>query len=234
MRRPGARIWTVLTIVVGVITFILVFRYLSGQEQTAAAEPMTQVVLARARIPQGTKIGSDLVKTVQFPAKHVPDTALVALQDVVGKFATVDIWPEQMIFAGQVVSDKAGNELPYRIPEGCRAITVAVNPVSGVAGHIKPGHYVDVLVSYKVSDRQDEFRVVTLLQNVLVLAVGSDMQKKDGVQLTESITLAVTPAQAQSVMLAESLGRLKLTLRGAGDGSKAALSGVDRSALQYP
>lgn len=234
MRRPGAKILTVLTIAVGVITFILVFRYLSGKDEIAAAEPMTQVVVARARIAQGTKIGSDLVKAVQFPAKHVPGTALTEPRDAVGKFATADIWPEQMIFAGQVVSDKAGNELPYRIPEGCRAITVAVNPVSGVAGLIKPGHHVDVLVSYRASDRQDEFRVVTLLQNVLVLAVGSDMQKKDGVQLTESITLAVTPAQAQSVVLAESVGRLKLTLRGAGDGSKPALPGVDRSALQNP
>ncbi|NLB53233.1 MAG: hypothetical protein GX808_09930, partial [Syntrophomonadaceae bacterium] len=57
----------------------------------------------------------------------------------------------------------------------------------------------------------------TLLQNIEVLAVGTQLTKKEGAQETANITLAVDPDQAQRIMLAESEGEMKVTLRSSED-----------------
>ena len=47
---------------------------------------------------------------------------------------------------------ESGAGLPAVIPEGMRALSVAVNDVVGVAGFVTPGTMVDVLVTGKIND----------------------------------------------------------------------------------
>ena len=72
--------------------------------------------------------------------------------------------------------------------------------------------------------------------SILVLAVGPDLQKKEGIQESENITLAVTPSAAQLVMLSENIGRMKLVLRPSGEDNKPALPSVNLRNVrtQYP
>ncbi len=111
-----------------------------------------------------------------------------------------------------------------------------MNALTGVAGLLKPGHYVDVILTYRTSDKVDDAKAVTLVQNALVLAVGSDLQKKEGAQNSENVTLALVPSDAELVALGESIGRLKLSARPAGEEAKQALSSMDpaRMLRMYP
>ena len=56
------------------------------------------------------------------------------------------------------------------IPPDCRAVSVAINDITGIAGFAKAGDYVDVMV---VSDSREKNKVTgeILLQNVLLLAI---------------------------------------------------------------
>lgn len=96
----------------------------------------------------------------------------------------------------------------YAHPSGVRDASMVVGQYAVV--DILPG---DVIVSYKTSDMPLDYKVMTIVQDVLVLAVGSDMQKKDGVQQADNVTLAVSPSEAELVALGESIGRLKLVAR---------------------
>lgn len=231
MRSPGAKFWTILTVAVGILTGVLVYTYLSALQAAKDDSSMVNVVVARVRIPRDTKISPEMIRVSQIPSKYVHPMAVNDPQDVVDRYATQEFWPGEPILKGQVASEKAANELPYKIPSGKRAITIAVNSVTGVAGHIKPGHYVDVLVSYQVSERVEDVRVSTVLQKVLVLAVGSDLQKKEGIQQAETVTLAVRPEEAQMLFMAESVGRIKLVLRPAGEDGELRLPTIDRRSL---
>ncbi len=158
---------------------VLVYRYLLEIQKTAQPEPLAEVVVARVRIPSGARITQDMVKTSQLPAKYVHPMAINDRKDAVNQYAGVDILPDQAVLTGHLVTESNVKELPFKIPEGYRAITVAVNPVSGVGGHVKPGHYVDILVACKETPNSEDVTVVTLLQNVLVLATGPELDKKD-------------------------------------------------------
>ena len=90
------------------------------------------------------------------------------------------------------------------IPEGKRAITVAVNDVVGVSGFILPGSRVDIIASEGGQPK-------TILQNIKVLAVGQSVsqEKNDPVQVSV-VTLEVDPIQAEIISNAQGL---RLTLR---------------------
>lgn len=212
MDKFKSKFWVILTLAVGIVTAVLVYIYLTGLQQKSLDQ--VNVVVAARKIPQNARITADAVKIVQVPADYAHPEAMDSVEGVVGSFSTAEIWPDEVLLPGKLASAETGNELPYRIPKGTRAVTVSVTPESAVANLIKPGHRVDVLISYKI-DREDKqvTESFTMLQNIKVLAVGSEMDKKDGVQAGENITLAVIPQDAQKVMLAENTGKIKLALR---------------------
>lgn len=236
MRGSKSKILFIFTIIVGIITSLLVFNYLKGVKETAVEEVLTNIVVASQKVPQGTLLTAEMIKTIQVPVKYAPPGASTQPEAVVNQFANADLLSENVILTSQLASINTSSELPYKIPEGNRAITIAINPLSGVGGHIKPGHYVDIL-SGQASDKPEETKVYTLLQKVLVLAVGVDLQKKEGVQAAENVTLAVYPNEAQMIALTENLGnKIKLVLRPAADDKKVQLRSVNRPKLQalYP
>lgn len=227
-----SRLWVTLTILTGIITGFLAWQYLTGVKATAVNEVMSTVVMTTYKVPNGTRLTSAMVKTVRVPAGSVPAQASTQPEQVIGQMTIAELREGEIITAQQLASSQTGNEVPYKIPAGYRAITIAVNPLSGVAGHIKPGHYVDILMRYITTANPPEIKVITLVQNSLVLAAGPDLQKKEGVQAVENITMAVTPQDAQNVMLSEKIGEMKLVLRPATDSKKAPLKSADLKVLQ--
>jgi pilus assembly protein CpaB len=105
-----------------------------------------------------------------------------------------------------------------------RAISVAIDEVSGNAGLILPGDYVDLLLTQTVGTADDgESRIVseTVLSNVRVIAVGRTLRvdgtekedAKGGPAKARTTTLEVRPSEAEVVAVAARLGSLSLALR---------------------
>lgn len=235
--RSKSKLWISLVVILGIATGFLVYRYLSDiQAGDQADVAMTAQVVAKVRIQAGSKIAADMLDVTKVPAQYAHQSALSDPKAAVNLFAVADMVPGEIILTSKVSSEKITGELPYRVPEGYRAVTVPVDSLTGVAGQVKPGHYVDVLAVYKASEKMVDSRVHTILQRVLVLAVGLDLQKKDDAQVADTVTLAVTPNDAQTVVLANNIGRVALTLRPAGDESRPPLQAMDLARLQmlYP
>ena len=134
-----------------------------------------------------------------------------------------------------------GRNLATKVPRGMRAVSIAVTDVSGVSSLIAANNYVDVIATVKLgaglgSANQKTF-VTTLFQNVLVLAVGSDLgevkiasSNQDAMEMLaaqererfSTVTLALTPQQAQDLVLAQDIGDLTLALRSFREGAEAA------------
>ena len=92
-----------------------------------------------------------------------------------------------------------------------RAVSVRVNDVVGVAGFLLPGNHVDVVTAYR--DGQ-ETRSETVVQNVKVLAVDQTASTdKNEPVVVRAVTLEVTPADAEKLVLAEQRGAIQLALR---------------------
>ena len=92
-----------------------------------------------------------------------------------------------------------------------RAVSVRVNDVVGVAGFLLPGNRVDVVAAYR--ERSDVLSE-TVVQNVKVLAiVQSASSDKNEPVVVRAVTLEVTPADAEKLILAEQRGSIQLALR---------------------
>lgn len=204
-----SKTWVAITLLMALITTLLVYNYLQGFQQKDAAE-FKETVAAVQDIQAGTKLTPGMLKTVRIPAEYLHTKAVADVKEAAGMYTSVDLIAEEIILKPQLFAAKDSNEMPYRIPEGMRAVTIAVNTISGVAGQIKPGYRVDVLLNTEINGIRETF---TFLQNIEVLAVGTQIEKKEGPQETGSITLAVDPDQAQRIALAESSGQMKVVLR---------------------
>jgi len=94
--------------------------------------------VAAREIPVRTIIEPGMVMSRTMPAADIPKGAML-MKDAVDKVALVTIAAGAPIVARDVVPRDASLGLSYRIPPSMRAVTVAVNPVIGVGGFLKPG-----------------------------------------------------------------------------------------------
>jgi pilus assembly protein CpaB len=113
-----------------------------------------------------------------------------------------------------------------------RAVSVRVSDVAGVAGFVLPGLKVDVLVTGHPTGSEGSV-TTTCLQNILVLSAGQTIQPDARGQAinTPTVTLLVTPEQAETLTLAGNEGRIQLVLRNSSDQAMEKTPGSDVGSL---
>jgi len=111
------------------------------------------------------------------------------------------------------------NELSNDIPTGKRAVSISVDSVGSVTNMIKPGNRVDIIGTFRFpemrGDQAYDTLTLTVLQNVEILAIGNAFRKSDAAKIRSysTVTLALTPKEAEMVIFASQKGRLQLILR---------------------
>lgn len=210
--------------ITGLITGLLIYRFLSN---TAAKSQATLIPEAMAKVDIKPRMVIEpwMVTTVYIPRSRVPDGVGIRSENTYGKVALVFIARGKPINPKDIENRDSSLGLSYVIPNSMRAVTVAMDPVIGVAGFLRPGDHVDVVATFK--DNQS-ITARTVIQNVQLLALGPQMEKgriqKDGdkpaqISNKDTATLLVTPSQAERLVLAENQGKLRLVLRGVNDKS---------------
>jgi pilus assembly protein CpaB len=110
-----------------------------------------------------------------------------------------------------------------------RAMGVKVDKVVGVSGFIHPGNRVDVLVTLSRGERAHEPMTKIVLENILVLATGTELEKsgkQEKPQQVDVITLEVTPEEGEKLALAATEGKLQLALRNYSDTANSETKGT--------
>lgn len=182
------------------------------------------VIVAKEAIPAGTTINEGMIDTIQWEGKKYPEgfISIRSKNSVLGRVAAMDIYRGCPIVAGCVAPEGSLTGVIGRIPEGMRALTVKVDEVSSVAGFIRPGSKVDILLAgaENPSEGSKEKGSKIILQNVQVLAAGqrtTQLEGKDKPQVINTVTLLLSPQEAEKVALATKMGTLLLTLRAGKD-----------------
>jgi len=237
--RMTRRLAIVIAVVCGLLAALLTYYYLSKlqpQVVPEAAAKNVELVTPLRDITAGTIIRSDMLGPMERPADQVPAGAVRSASQIVGQVGVVDLPAGQPITSAQVQSP---TQLSYRVPEGMRAVTVAIDPVVGVAGFLEPGDRVDVIATFEIG----EVTITrTVLQNVKLLALGTTATatkpkkppaegEEAKVEVAEkeqpNATLAVDPEQAQTLILSDARGKLRLALRPKFEDQYIALGATD-------
>jgi len=220
-----------IAVVMGLFAVILTFMLIRSMEiKYRSGAQMTEVLVARGYIAEGTLLKDYMVDVIKVPAAFRQPKSLESIAQLISEsYATaVPIEQGEQIVSTKLLTPGKDTGLAIIVPEHKRAISINVDSASGVAELIKPGNYVDMICTI---DEQN--KSVTVLQNVLVLAwkqniLGASSAKTQSVagigemstpseDILPTVTLAVSPYEAQAVALALEKGTLRLVLRGLND-----------------
>ena len=236
MRNKRLIIALLAAITFGLIAAVSVKQYLLSA-QTFKSN-LNDVVVAKVDIPVGSRIIPEQLTVAQFPANVTPEGAISTIDDkLIGRVVVTSISPRDPVTELKLAPIGAAGGLSSMIPEGYRAMTVAVNDVVGVSGFIMPGTLVDIVVviTPPKGSGNEEMISKIVLQNIKVLASGQNIDKpkndREVERAIKAVTLQVTPEQAEKLALASSEGKLQLVMRNSVDQADEQTAGANKRSL---
>jgi pilus assembly protein CpaB len=220
MKRSQPFILLGLAACMALITSVLVYNWLQRQPKVVEKVIGSQTEMVAVAVGDffwGTKLTPEHIKLVPFPTGSLPEGHFSAVETLAGRVLVSNVKTNEPILESKLAPREvtAGGVAAVTRMEK-RAMAVKVDDVVGVAGFINPGNHVDVLVTIQQSSQQSPPETKTVLQNVLVLATGPDLDRKGKEEKPSSvkvITLEVTPEEGEKLALATTEGKIVLALR---------------------
>jgi len=208
--KPKTMILMVVAVACGLAASYMTSRLLADRN-TAPPENQVSVVFAKKRVPAFTPIRNpeEFFEVKQVTEGPLTAKAVRTLDELKGKRLKKAINEEGIVRTDDL--QQKGEEV-IEIPKGQRAIAIKVNPECLAGGLILPGMRVDILCTMR---RGDDPTTVLLLQNMLVMAIDTKIQRDEGqyAALGQTATLAATPEECSRLSLAAQQGELRLALR---------------------
>jgi pilus assembly protein CpaB len=233
-------------IIIGVaLTAGLAAAYLSNGMQTPMPPPVAaaipekiaadEVLVAARDLAVGARITARDLKWLSWPADGVstgmiirrsaPDSITASVGSVVREALIVNepLRKEKLIKADS-------GFLAAILPSGKRAFAIGIDPQGSTSAGtlILPNDRVDVVQIFKdlratKSSGTDVYTSQTLLENIRVLAIGPNIEEKNGARMMvgQTATLELDPIQVSTVALAARTGTLTLALRSVSDANAA-------------
>ncbi|MEM7123165.1 MAG: Flp pilus assembly protein CpaB [Pseudomonadota bacterium] len=241
--------------IAGTVAF-LVSRFLSETEEaarnvepTVVSESTVDVLVAAKSLPIGRIVRDDDLRWQSWPEQSVSadyitkgsEDGRAEIGEFVGSAVRVEMVGGEPVLSSKVFHRGDAGFLSGVLTPGMRAVTIAVTARSGTAGFILPGDRVDVLMVFDIptqdpvtGDTANRVISETALENIRVLAIdqavsmgtGEEGSNETLADVAETVTLEVTPNQAQALAVANQMGALSLSLRSRVEG---ALSEIPRS-----
>ena len=192
----------------------------------------TMEVLCYAKeIPSGTALQKSDLGVKSVPAIGMRGQALTveSVTDIVGKKVLLGHRRGDVVFWADIEGgNPASAGLSADIKRQMRAISINCAGAASVSGMVKPNDHVDVIGTFDLTDptkasgpKAKSIVTSTILQNVLVLAIGKQTAKtraQESAAGYATVTLEVTPREAEMLAFTEQMkGRLVLTLRNRND-----------------
>lgn len=178
----------------------------------------TTIAVAVEDIQRGQKLTPEDIRFVTFLSDTLPKGTFSKAKSPAGRVAIIAVQASEPILENKLASeDVTEGGLATIISPNKRAMSVKVDQTIGVAGFIKHGQMVDVLVSIESEEENAGFITKTVLQNIYILETGTQVSQQSSDKKPQKInvvTLEVTPEESENLALAISRGRIVLALRG--------------------
>ncbi len=199
---------------VGIIAVITAAIWLGNKTEE---KQIITVIQSAVDIEAGTKLAPEQLTAIPLPpGSQIPQGAIFNIGAIVNRLTKVRIVKGENVTETMLVPLASSEDLSNDIPLGKRAFTIGINEISGVGGFASPGNYVDVIVNVKDTAGMPVSK--TVVEHVKVMAAAQSRSLTDlAPKVGTTVTLEVTPEEAQKLDVARSLGTLSLTLRNRAD-----------------
>ena len=195
-------------------------------EAPAPAPLPEEVLTATHDLPIGTVLADGDIGWQAWPKAGIAAGMLAraseagAKDDLKGSIVRIAVFAGEPIRREKLI--KGSGFMSAMLPSGKRAVAINIDSQGGTTagGFILPNDRVDVVHTFPdpskaMMGQQASVISQTLLRDIRVLAIGQNVQDKNGqaVVVGSNATLELEPLQAETVILAQRQGQLSLTLR---------------------
>jgi pilus assembly protein CpaB len=215
----------------GILAFVLMGSVLKAPPKPAPVveRPVDaiKVLVARSDLPLGTVATEQSFRWQDWPKDAISPSFLTsaakpnALTEYSGYIARAPILSGEPITENKVIKAGSGGILAAILPPGMRAISTKIDEKTAVAKLILPNDHVDVILTQRKRSKGGNEDAVsdTLFRNVRILAIGQQIEAKEGKKNAEGnvATLELTPKQSELLALANTMGEISLSLRSVAD-----------------
>jgi pilus assembly protein CpaB len=198
------------------------------EDEARKGKEMVKVVVPKKDMAKGEALTANMLSLREVPREFMQSNAITqnTLELVENQRLVTPVKRGEMLFVNQ--TEGVGNKIfSAELRPGRRALTVPVNDENSISGMLRPGDHIDLIVQMKPDNSnrvgaQQEKEIETtfpLMSDVTVLATGTAVTKYDpnhgeqGGQRYSTMTLDVTPQDADRILVAQSAGQLKAVLR---------------------
>lgn len=186
------------------------------------------VAVAALDLPWGTKLTAEMLESVPYPTESLPAGHFLDVDALKGRVLIAPVKQKEAILESKLApTDVKTGGVSAIVTPGKRALAVKGDKVIGISGFILPGNRVDILATLKrVGTKKEVTKIV--LENILVLATGTEMQKNDkgDPAPVDVYTLEVSPEDGEKLALAASNGKLQFALRNVTDAETVLTKGA--------
>ncbi|HSI48228.1 MAG TPA: Flp pilus assembly protein CpaB [Ideonella sp.] len=176
-----------------------------------------EVVVAKRDLERGELLSGDVVAVRQIPKQYAHDGGVKPDQfdAFENQRLAVPVKRGEEVLA--VHTEGAGtNVFSSALKKGSRALTFEVDAVNSISGMLRPGDHIDLIYTARgTGDGPDV--TLPLLSNVPVLATDQTLTKRDDGTGKErsftTVTMEVSPVDANRIIVAKSSGQLTAVLR---------------------
>ncbi|MDD5080069.1 MAG: Flp pilus assembly protein CpaB [Candidatus Omnitrophica bacterium] len=220
-----------------------------AKELAAKQHNKVSVLVAARNITPGVPILPEDLTSREVPEEFLQPGAIRSSINIVGMLVQTPIIPGEQILRTKLGAPPEKPKILSEItPKGKRAVPVVVDNITSLAGLLQPGDYVDALAiitppqgSYlyalavdntsggqQASKNESKLVTLPLFQNILVLAVGSEMgpaasgprgdkSKEKAKGSDNTVTMSLSPQEAALVSFIQEQGKIRLVMRSNSD-----------------
>jgi len=190
----------------------------ASRKKPEKVKPKNFVLVAKVNLPAGTFLKKNHMAWQAWPEDSLHKSYMQRRgfnqRTMFGVVVRKHIAAGQPITSGSIVKPGQRGFMAAVLNPGMRAVSLSTSAVSSVAGFVFPGDRVDILLTHRVGGRRGRLVTETMMTKVRVLAI--DQKVTDGSQkakVGKTVTVEVTPRQAEVMAVAANLGKLSLSLR---------------------
>jgi pilus assembly protein CpaB len=204
-------------------------------EAPAQATNTTEVLVAAADLPMGQTLKQADMRWQAWPSDGIPSGFLrksdmpQGLDEIAGSIVRVSFLNGEPIRREKLIKADGSGFMSAILPSGMRAVAISIDTrgATSAGGFILPNDRVDIIRTYRDDESSraggtDVHISETVLKNIRVLAIGQNVQERNGEKVItgETATLELTPSQSELVTLAQRTGQLSLALRSLADANQ--------------
>lgn len=226
-----------LAIVLGLAAAVVARSMLANRKDGEAPKQL-RVVVAKENIAPGRELQATDLALSAVSGETPPEGSFSDVGEALGRVVTAQVVKGQLVMESLLAPRGAQAGVQNLVPDGMRLITVEVNEFSSLGGMLAPGCRVDILAALSDPETK-EMMARTIVEDVKVQAVGQRLtaaSQEAGAAPEEamfrSVTLLVSPQEAEAVHVATTAGRPWMVLRAPGDHATNRSPGVSLAELR--